>query len=98
MLLSDRGLDEETPESDAHDLTEAERTSLGEVDEIIAGPVVDELEVGETGKDVEHFVSITVSLLLAEIDVGTFEGEENVPFSRAGRMFVSVRCDDDWSI
>ena len=43
MLLSDKGLDEETPESDAHDLTEADRTSFGaissgdgDVDEIIA--------------------------------------------------------------
>ena len=29
MLLSDSGLDDETPESDAHDLTEADRTIFG---------------------------------------------------------------------
>jgi len=29
MLLSDNGLDDETPESDAHDLTEADRTIFG---------------------------------------------------------------------
>ena len=29
MLLSDRGLDDETPESDAHDFTDADRTIFG---------------------------------------------------------------------
>ncbi len=31
ILLSDNGLDDETPESDAHDLTDAERTIFGVV-------------------------------------------------------------------
>lgn len=31
ILLSDNGLEDETPESDAHDLTEAERTIFGAV-------------------------------------------------------------------
>jgi len=31
MLLSDNGLDEETPESDAQDLTDADRTIFGTV-------------------------------------------------------------------
>ncbi len=31
ILLSDNGLDDETPESDAHDLTEADRTIFGTV-------------------------------------------------------------------
>jgi hypothetical protein len=42
MLLSDKGLEDETPESDAHDLTEDDRTIFGaassgegDVDEII---------------------------------------------------------------
>lgn len=31
ILLSDKGLDDETPESDAQDLTDAERTIFGAV-------------------------------------------------------------------
>lgn len=57
MLLSDKGLEEETPESDAHDLTEADRTSFGaissgegDVDEIIAWLVV---VVASEGHDVD---------------------------------------------
>jgi hypothetical protein len=56
MLLSDNGLEEETPESDAHDLTEADRTSFGavssgdgEMDEFIALLVV----VASEGHDVD---------------------------------------------
>ncbi len=52
ILLSDNGLDDETPESDAHDLTEADRTILGavssgdgDVDEII-GFVVEVVSEG----------------------------------------------------
>ena len=58
MLLSDKGLDEETPESDAHDLTEADRTSFGaissgdgDIDEIIALLVV--VVVASEGHDVD---------------------------------------------
>jgi hypothetical protein len=47
MLLSDNGLEEETPESDAHDFTEADRTIFGavssgdgDVDEIVVLVVV----------------------------------------------------------
>jgi hypothetical protein len=57
---------------------------------------------GETGSDVEHFVSTSVSVLLllpSEFELRTFVepsvDDGFVPFSRAGRIFVSVRCDDD---
>lgn len=58
MLLSDSGLDEETPESDAHDLTEAERTIFGvvssgdgEVEETIVLLVVVAAAIVNEGQD-----------------------------------------------
>jgi hypothetical protein len=56
-LLSDNGLDDETPESDAHDLTEADRTIFGavssgdgDVDEVIVFVVII-VEVVSEGHD-----------------------------------------------
>ncbi len=56
-MLSDNGLDDETPESDAHDLTEADRTIFGavssgdgDVDEVIVFVVII-VEVVSEGHD-----------------------------------------------
>lgn len=50
-MLSDNGLDDETPESDAHDLTDADRTIFGVISS--SGGEFDEVkvDVGNEGQD-----------------------------------------------
>ncbi len=66
---------------------------------------------GETGNDVEHFISTRVSVVFVLVgefkvtafgempDDGTVRGDCNVPLSRAGKIFVrvlvTVRWDDE---
>lgn len=66
---------------------------------------------GETGNDVEHFASTSVSVLVGEtmerelfVDIALGEVERGealtVPFSSAGKILVNVpvtvRCDDEF--
>lgn len=76
MLLSDRGLEDETPESDAHDLTDADRTIFGavssgdgDVDEVMGFVVRDGHEDAVAN---EYAVDVTTDVACAgeTVDVG----------------------------